>query len=275
MAWSGPTSARPRPQAGTAALRRLERLDDGRVRSRPTTTASAAAGRRIIPCNWLQHYENLVDPFHVVILHRAFSGTQFVEQMALMPEVSWDTRRAGVRTHVAAHRSPTADACAAISEAALPTLRVIPEPARRPVRSRRIDRLGPADRRPQLPHLRRRASARERRAGRRCVRDSTASCGRNSARTSTGDFPGDYEAQVSQGAIAMHCRRAPGDLGDRGIVMLRRYMQQQIERMQRGEDPAGVAFGPGAAPVVLRCRQLRRRRLTTRPRIGVAVPYPR
>jgi phenylpropionate dioxygenase-like ring-hydroxylating dioxygenase large terminal subunit len=35
-------------------------------------------GPQVIPCNWLQHYENLVDPFHVVILHSSFSGTQFV-----------------------------------------------------------------------------------------------------------------------------------------------------------------------------------------------------
>jgi hypothetical protein len=29
-----------------------------------------------VPCNWLQHYENLVDPFYAVILHISFSGTQ-------------------------------------------------------------------------------------------------------------------------------------------------------------------------------------------------------
>ena len=26
-------------------------------------------GPQVIDCNWLQHYENLVDPFHVVVLH--------------------------------------------------------------------------------------------------------------------------------------------------------------------------------------------------------------
>ena len=47
--------------------------------SRPTTTRIGGGGPKIIPCNWLQHYENLVDPFHVVILHGSFSGTQFVD----------------------------------------------------------------------------------------------------------------------------------------------------------------------------------------------------
>ena len=49
---------------------------------------SIGGGPQIIPCNWLQHYENPVDPFHVLILHSSFSGTQFVEQMAVMPEVN-------------------------------------------------------------------------------------------------------------------------------------------------------------------------------------------
>ncbi|MGH9577619.1 MAG: Rieske 2Fe-2S domain-containing protein, partial [Terriglobales bacterium] len=28
-----------------------------------------SGGPRIVPCNWLQHWENIVDPFHVPILH--------------------------------------------------------------------------------------------------------------------------------------------------------------------------------------------------------------
>jgi hypothetical protein len=28
-------------------------------------------------CNWLQHYENIVDPYHLLTLHHWFSGDQF------------------------------------------------------------------------------------------------------------------------------------------------------------------------------------------------------
>ena len=46
----------------------LERLDAGEMLE--TNDASiGGGGPRIIPCNWFQHYENLVDPYHVVILH--------------------------------------------------------------------------------------------------------------------------------------------------------------------------------------------------------------
>ena len=31
--------------------------------------------------------------------------------------------------------------------------------------------------------------------------------------------------------------------------MLRRYLKAQLERIERGEDPAGVSFDPGAPPV--------------------------
>ena len=29
-------------------------------------------------CNWLQHYENIVDPWHLLVLHQMISGDQFV-----------------------------------------------------------------------------------------------------------------------------------------------------------------------------------------------------
>ncbi|MFL6662823.1 MAG: Rieske 2Fe-2S domain-containing protein, partial [Rhizobacter sp.] len=67
----------------------LETLDPGEF-IEADDHSIGGGGPPIIPCNWLQHYENLVDPFHVVVLHSSFSGTQFVEQMAVMPEVTWD-----------------------------------------------------------------------------------------------------------------------------------------------------------------------------------------
>jgi hypothetical protein len=61
-------------------------------------------------------------------------------------------------------------------------------------------------------------------------------------------FPGDYEAMVSQGAIAYHSEEhlATSDIG---IVKLRRLLQQQIQRIKDGLDPAGVSFDVNSAPV--------------------------
>tara|TARA_A100001037_G_scaffold241632_1_gene221849 strand:- start:274 stop:615 length:342 start_codon:yes stop_codon:yes gene_type:complete len=58
-------------------------------------------------------------------------------------------------------------------------------------------------------------------------------------------FPGDYEAQKSQGDITWHNHEHLRST-DRGIVMLRRFMLRQAERVAGGHDPAGVSFEPGS-----------------------------
>ena len=54
-------------------------------------------GIQVAPCNWLQHFENVVDPYHVPILHGTFSGPQFVEQMAAFPKVKFEYGPMGVK----------------------------------------------------------------------------------------------------------------------------------------------------------------------------------
>ncbi len=61
-------------------------------------------------------------------------------------------------------------------------------------------------------------------------------------------FPGDYEAQVGQGPITIHSEERFAQ-SDRGIVMIRRMLHYQLDRIARGEDPIGVSFDPNAAPV--------------------------
>ena len=203
-------------------------------------------GPPIIPCNWLQHYENLVDPFHVVILHSTFSGTQFVEQMALMPEVTWDVAAQSVRT-VSLRKLADGKTLRRISEAGLPTLRVIPSP--RIGRYGMVESLGwvlPIDDHSFRIYTVGRVHAvgdlvkvRSRLNG-KLWEDLTEEEHRQ--------FPGDYEAQVSQGAIAAHSEEHLAST-DRGIVMLRRLLQKQLDALAEGKDPAGVSFDPAAAPV--------------------------
>ena len=62
------------------------------------------------------------------------------------------------------------------------------------------------------------------------------------------DFPGDYEAQVSQGPIAAHSAEHLRT-SDRGVALLRRFLREQLKAVARGDDPSGVARGPGAEPL--------------------------
>jgi nitrite reductase/ring-hydroxylating ferredoxin subunit len=224
----------------------LERLDEGE--SLEANDASiGGGGPQIIPCNWLQHYENLVDPFHVVVLHSTFSGTQFVEQMAVMPQVSWDTVELGVRT--TSHRQlPDGSVLRRVSQAAMPTLRVVPSP--KVGRYGRLESIGwvvPIDDHSFRIYV----VGRVREPG-ELARMRSRLNGRLWEELSEADhqrLPGDYEAQVSQGVIASHSEEHLAT-SDRGIVMLRRFLQQQVERVQRGEDPVGVSFRADAPPVV-------------------------
>ena len=53
---------------------------------------------------------------------------------------------------------------------------------------------------------------------------------------------------VSQGVIAHHSEEHLAT-SDRGIVMLRRLLRQQLEAVARGDNPAGVDLDPDAPPV--------------------------
>jgi phenylpropionate dioxygenase-like ring-hydroxylating dioxygenase large terminal subunit len=223
----------------------LENLDEGEFLEADDHSIGGG-GPRIIPCNWLQHYENLVDPFHVVILHSSFSGTQFVEQMAVMPEVTWDMTELSVRT-LSMRKLPDGKTLRRISEAALPTLRVIPSP--RIGRYGRVESIGwvlPIDDHSFRIYV----VGRVREAG-ELFRMRSRLNGKLWEELTPEEhraFPGDYEAQVSQGPIALHSEEHLAT-SDRGIVMLRRFLQKQVEALQEGKDPAGVNFDAQAAPV--------------------------
>ena len=223
----------------------LETLDEGEFLEADDNSIGGG-GPKIIPCNWLQHYENLVDPFHVVILHAAFSGTQFVPQMAVMPQVSWDTQPLSVRT-LSTRKLPDGKTLRRISEAGLPTLRVIPSP--RIGRYGRVESIGwilPID-----DHsFRIFVVGRVREKG-ELVKMRSRLNGKLWEELTEEEhraFPGDYEAQVSQGAIAHHSEEHLATT-DVGIVQLRRLLMKQLDAVKAGRDPAGVSFDPNAPPV--------------------------
>jgi len=62
-------------------------------------------------------------------------------------------------------------------------------------------------------------------------------------------FPGDYEAMVGQGPITVHSEEHFGQ-SDRGVLKLRRMLQAQLDAVAAGQDPIGVSFDSSAPPVV-------------------------
>lgn len=224
----------------------LEQLEPGEF-VEADDRSIGGGGPPVIPCNWLQHYEDLVDPFHVVILLSSFSGNQFVPEMAVMPDVSWDTTGISVRT-LSVRKLPDGRTFRRISEAGLPTLRVIPNP--RAGRFGPVESLGwvlPVDdhsfRIYVAGRVRERGELRKMRS-----RPDGRKLWEELSEAEHQLYPGDYEAMVGQGAIAKHSEEHLAAT-DRGIVMLRRLLRKQLEAVKEGRDPAGVCFDPEAPPV--------------------------
>jgi phenylpropionate dioxygenase-like ring-hydroxylating dioxygenase large terminal subunit len=223
----------------------LEVMDDGEF-VETDDSSLGGGGPQIIPCNWLQHYENVVDPLHVPVLHASFSGAQFTMAMAAMPEVTFEKSPRGVT--VRSTRKIDGKTFQRVTEAVIPTLRVVPNPRVAPFS--RVESIGwvlPID----DTSFRIYVAGRSKHPG---------DLGRMRSKFE-GKFwwdmteeehqrhPGDYEAQVGQGPITIHSEEHFAQ-SDRGIVMIRRKLQDQIYNVEAGRDPIGVTFEPNAAPVV-------------------------
>jgi phenylpropionate dioxygenase-like ring-hydroxylating dioxygenase large terminal subunit len=224
----------------------LEVLDKGEF-IEADDSSIGGGGPAIIPCNWLQHYENVVDPFHVPILHGAFSGAQFTNTMASMPQVEFETSARGVTVR-SLRRMDDGKTFYRVTEAVIPNLRVVPNP--RVAHFARVESIGwvlPID----DTSFRIYVSGRVKQSG---------DIGRMRSKFN-GKFwwdmseeehqrnPGDYEAQVGQGPITIHSEEHFVQ-SDRGILMLRRFLQQQLDLIAQGRDPVGVSYDPAAPPVV-------------------------
>ena len=191
-------------------------------------------GPAIIPCNWLQHFENVVDPYHVPVLHGSFSGPQFTNMMASVPEVTFEMSPRGVTVR-AIRNQDDGKVFYRITEAALPTLRVESIGWTLPIDdvSFRIYVVGRVKRSGDIGRMRSKFNG-------KFWWDMTEEEHQR--------FPGDYEAQVGQGPLTIHSEEHFGQ-SDRGILMIRRMLGDQLEALAAGRDPIGVWFDDNAPPV--------------------------
>ena len=242
FAYMGP----PEKQPVLPSYECLDVLDEGEMVEADDSSIGSGGGE-IVPCNWMQHYENLPDAFHVPILHGSFSGTQFVAQMGIMPKVRWEYSDIGVTTH-SARKLEDGRIHYRASEAVMPTLRVIPNP--RVAQYCRVEAIGwilPID----DTHFRIYVAGRVKEKGEMGKGRSrmNGKLWKDLTPEEHQKFPGDYEAMVGQGPITLHSEEHLAT-SDQGVVMLRRLVQRQLDAVASGGDPAGVNFDPHAKPVM-------------------------
>ena len=195
-------------------------------------------GPAFLDFNWLQHWENVLDPFHVPILHARFSGFQFSPEMALMPEVQFEYTARGVRS-TQLRSLGDGRTLRRITEVMFPNLRVVPSPRLAAGPTNILGWVVPCDDESfQIFTVARDA------APDFLIKLRSTYGGKTWSELTEEEhqrMPGDYEAQKSQGTITLH-----GDdhliTTDQGVAMLRRMMAKQIRNVADGGDPPGVIF---------------------------------
>ena len=211
-----------------------------------------SGGPQIVDCNWLQHWENVVDPFHVPILHGSFSGAQFVAQMAAMPKVTFEATPRGVKVE-SLRPAEAGKTHRRVTEVVMPTLRVVPNP--RVAKFGKVESIGwvlPID----DTHFRIYTAGRVTEKG-ELSKFRSRMAGKAWHELTPEEHqrhPGDYEAQTSQGAITFHSEERLAT-SDKGIAQLRRFLEQQLKTMAEGGDPACVAYTQESAYVRLEAGQ--------------------
>lgn len=189
----------------------------------------------VVPWNWLQDYENTMDPFHVPILHASFTEVHFHPEMAIMPDVDYKLTALGM--HYSAHRTlEDGRDMDRVSPCILPNVRSVPDVRLAAGQSSRVGWVVPMD---DANHLCFHAFLTP-----KAKPGWVQGRGRKwSAMTDEEKqrLPGDYEAQISQGAITLHSEEHLG-ASDKGIIMLRKLLRQQIRLVQQGGDPVGLVY---------------------------------
>jgi phenylpropionate dioxygenase-like ring-hydroxylating dioxygenase large terminal subunit len=242
FAYMGPPSLKP----VLPSYECLETMDEGEF-VEADDSSLGGGGPAIIPCNWLQHYENVVDPFHVPVLHGSFSGPQFTLAMASIPNVHFEASPRGVLAR-STRKMDDGKTFYRVTEAALPTLRVVPNP--RVAQFTRVESIGwvlPLD----DTSFRIYVAGRVKQKG-DIARMRSKFNGKDWQEMGEDEhqrYPGDYEAQVGQGPITIHSEEHFAQ-SDRGVLIMRRMLEEQLNSIAEGRDPIGVSFDPAAPPIV-------------------------
>ena len=204
-------------------------------------------------CNWLQHFENLIDPYHLLVLHAANSGDQFGSVVTApgTPEISFEETSLGARYNMYRDLS-NGNRLLRHGEAVVPNIMLVPnihELGGVPKEKARCTELSwcvPVDK----EHLYGisivtwpKDEAGQPLEGWKAGTDTTTNIRPGNLRERSYEdkqrSPDDMEAQEGQRPIAVHALEnlASSDLG---VVLLRRALRASLEKLSDGLDPANI-----------------------------------
>lgn len=209
------------------------------------------------PVNWVQVFENSIDPYHVTFLHTRVSGVQFQENLVNLPVVDYHERAAGNGVFYTSTRRVDDLVWFRVHDHMLPNfsqnggMHVEGNDSTYFVRTGLTRWVVPVDDTNTITIAWRHFNTETDPHG----KGRPDLCGYNTVDFygQTGDrpyeqrqrSPGDYEVWVSQGPITVHAREHLAHT-DAGIALYRRRLRRAIRRMTEGGIPQqptdGVVF---------------------------------
>jgi len=212
------------------------------------------------PCNWLQVHENLMDPMHAVFLHSRMGNTQLTPAWGEMPITEWG--EIGDRMYYVTSRRLGDNVWVRFNEVIVPNLgqvagfwqdgleehlfqRVAATRWTVPIDDTSATIFGVRHFSDDVEGPKGLGNQAEVGPGRLDVYGQGG--GRSFAEMQ--DNPGDWEAMVSQGPIAVHGAEHRG-ASDTGVVMLRRQLRRFAESVAQGKPvvPLHAANADGRVP---------------------------
>jgi phenylpropionate dioxygenase-like ring-hydroxylating dioxygenase large terminal subunit len=208
--------------------------------------ATGDASLAVVPYSWLQMNDNVMDPFHVHVLHTTFSGVQFHEQFALLPKVDFYYVDHGV-CYSAVRQLDSGKEVDRVSSWLMPNIMSVPDIRMKEGQSSGISWVVPVD---DSHYVQAMVMKMPKDAPGFALQINGKRWGEMTAEEHQ-RFPGDYEAQAGQGPISLHSEEHLVT-SDRGIMLQRKLLEKQIDVVAKGGDPAGVTFDPAQAVVHVR-----------------------
>lgn len=202
----------------------------------------------IVDCNWLQIHENGMDPVHTAYLHVLTTGTQrgFSDEMGVVPVMQWVQNETGM--HYIACRRVKDLVWVRVLDCIMPNYGLIPPDDERankenisqraftatwvvPIddhNTKRLYLMFNDTRNPLRPGQRKRAFGQ--------ANDRTYAERQR--------HPGDYDAMMSQGPIAIHAYENLATT-DYGVIATRNLIREGIRAVHEGKDPPGIIRDEG------------------------------
>ena len=203
--------------------------------------ATGDASLAVVPYSWLQMNDNIMDPFHVQVLHSTFSGIQFHQKFALMPKVDFAAADHGV-CYSAVRPLEDGQEVDRISSWLMPNIMSVPDIQLSAGKSPNVAWVVPVDDTSYVMSVVMKIP--EGTTGPQLLINGKSWGDMTEAEHQR--FPGDFEAQSGQGPVSLHSEEHLVT-SDRGIMMQRRILEKQIEVVAAGGDPLGVNYDPAKA----------------------------